>query len=61
MEKTDKYCAGMNSVGCCPMRLSCARYSLNLPLEKRKEMHLFERAPYETERTYCKYYQVITR
>lgn len=54
----DIYCAGQNSTGFCPMRLSCARYILNQPCTNRHELHLFDSAPYELERTYCLFYKV---
>ena len=56
----ETYCAGMNSVGFCPMRLTCERYIFNQPANKRRELHLFETAPYETERTFCAHFKLKT-
>ena len=58
--KDNIFCAGQNSTGFCPMRLSCARYVLNQPSTNRSELHLFEKAPYELERTTCLFYKVKT-
>jgi hypothetical protein len=56
----ETYCAGMNSDGFCPLRLSCDRYIFNQPLDKRRELHLFDKAPYDTERTHCDFHKLKT-
>lgn len=51
----------MNSVGFCPMRLTCERYIFNQPLDKRRELHMFDKAPYDTKRTFCAFHKLKTQ